>query len=64
MAMNDAAIHEVLARHMPGATVLFVTDPEGNRTVVAFEGPAAERIADYRRAGYRVETATELKEAS
>jgi hypothetical protein len=48
---------------MPRATVIFVTDPEGNRSVVAFEGPAAERIADYRRAGFRIEISTELNEA-
>ena len=63
MAINETAITGVLTRHMPGATVIFVTDPEGNRSVVAFEGPAAERIADYRRAGFRVEISAELKEA-
>lgn len=62
--MSEQAISDVLARHLPGATVLFVTDSGGNRSVVAFEGPAAERIAGYRRAGFRVETSAELREAS
>src|SRR5260221_10736130 len=63
MAINETAITDVLTRHMPGATVIFVTDPEGNRSVVAFEGPATQRIADYRRAAGRVGVAAALKKA-
>lgn len=64
MAVNEQAIAEVMARHMPGATVVFITDQQGNRTVVAFTAAPGPVIADYRRRGYRVDMATELKEAS
>ncbi len=60
---SDKATRDVLARHMPGAAVIFVTDPEGNRSVVAFEGPrpSASPITG---AGFRVKAAAELREAS
>jgi hypothetical protein len=64
MAVNERAIAEVLLKHMPGGTVIFVTSPEGIREAVAFTGPAEPFIADYRRRGYRVDTGQVLKEVS
>ena len=61
--INEAAIAAVLARHMPGATVIFVTDSGGDRTVVAFTEPPEPVIADYRRRGYSVDFG-QLKQAS
>ena len=61
--INEAAIAAVLAKHMPGATVIFVTDQEGNRTVVAFTAPPEPVIADYRRCGYAVDSGA-LRQAS
>ena len=63
MAVNESAIAEVLAKHMPGATVIFVTGPDGTRTVVATTQPPGPVIADYRRRGYSVDFGA-LKEAS
>jgi hypothetical protein len=62
--INEAAIAAALARHMPRATVIFITDSDGNRTVVAFTEPPEPVIADYRRRGYRVDSGEELKEVS
>lgn len=62
--INEAAIAAVLPRHMPWATVIFITDSDGNRTVVAFTDPPEPVIASYWRRGYCVDSGQELKEVS
>jgi hypothetical protein len=63
--MNDQAITAIFAKYLgPDSSVLFVTDPSGNRWAVAFAGPAAPVIAAYRQAGYTVQTGSGLRKAS
>ena len=60
---TDNAIHDVLATHMPAATLIFVPGSEGNRPVVASRASNSTHCG-LPAGGLRVEISAELKEAS
>lgn len=63
--MNDQDIAAVFAKYLgPDSSVLFVTDTKGNRSAVAFTGPAGPVAAAYRKAGYTVDDPAALRKAS
>ena len=61
--MNDQEIRETLLGFLPGSTVLFLSK-DGQRMVLAVDGPAEGVIDIYRREGYSVEARAGLKKAS
>ncbi len=63
--MNERAVAEVLIRQLgTKGTVLFVTDPHGNRSVIAFTTDPAAIAAEYRKAGFQVSIFADMQEAS
>jgi hypothetical protein len=61
--MNDQEMREILMGFLPGATVLFL-DRDGQRMVLAVDGPADGLIEIYRRQGYLIEARAGLRKAS
>ena len=61
--MNDQAVREILRCFLPGATVLFLSK-DGQRMVMAVDGPAQALIDIYRRQGFAVEAHAGLRKAS
>ena len=61
--MNDQAVTEILQDFLPGSTVLFLSK-DGQRMVLAVDGPADGLIDIYRRQGFAVEARTGLRKAS
>jgi hypothetical protein len=61
--MNDQAVRQILQGFLPGATVLFLSK-DGQRMVLAVDGPADGLIDTYQRQGFVVEAHAGLRKAS
>ncbi len=61
--MNDHEMREMLLGFLPGCTVLFLSK-DGQRMVLAVDGPADGLTEIYRQQGYLIEARAGLKKAS